>query len=181
MLDIWNLSLEQKGADCNDKEYALDAKQQKSKEAPRSIDGISAIQKTERTKTRSQHSVPSIVNDELVSETDPTSLECLPHDTPDDLKIKDGNFIITKKRIYPMALRWLLAHKKDLKAAGWTSSELYRRTPKWNKGIAWLSTWEKENLVVNINENGIIEFTFTNAVGQLILQTARTEGLINTA
>jgi hypothetical protein len=117
----------------------------------------------------------------LVSETDPTSLECLPHDTPDDLKIKDGNFTITKKRIYPMALRWLQAHKKDLKAVGWTSPELYRRAPKWNKGVAWLCAWEKNNLVVNINKNGIIEFTFTNAAGQLILQTARTEGLMNTA
>ncbi len=39
-----------------------------------------------------------------VSETDPASLECLPHDTPDDLKTKDGNFTITKKKDLPDGL-----------------------------------------------------------------------------
>lgn len=174
MLDIWNLSLEQTGADCNKKKYALDAKQQKNKEARRSKDSIPATQKTERTKTRSQHSVPSLVNDELIAKTDPASLESLPHHTPDDVKIKDGNFTITKKRITPVALQWLRANKKDLKAAGWTSSELYRRAPKWNKGIAWLSTWEKENLVVKVNSNGEIEFSFGRVTGDKpIIQTAR--------
>jgi hypothetical protein len=100
-----------------------------------------------------------------VSETDPPSLEGLPHDTPDDLKIKDGNFTITKKRIHPLALRWLRVHKKDLKAAGWTSCELYRRAPKWNKGIAWLCTWGKENCIVEVNSNGEIEFSFGRATG----------------
>jgi hypothetical protein len=73
-------------------------------------------------------------------------------------------------RISPVALSWLAENRVQLKAAGWTGRELYRRNK--SKGIAWCSLWDQPFLKVFLHDNGVMQFECVIA-GKDIIQTAR--------
>jgi len=69
-----------------------------------------------------------------------------------------------------VALAWLQAYRVELKAAGWTGRELYRRNK--SRGLLWGSIWNRPNLQISITPDGIVEFWFPEQ-GRMIRQTAR--------
>ena len=71
---------------------------------------------------------------------------------------------------HPEALAWLQAHRAELKAAGWTGRELYRRNK--SRGLLWGSIWNRPDLQISVTPGGIIEFWFTEH-DRAIKQTAR--------
>ena len=64
------------------------------------------------------------------------------------------------RRPSPVALAWLLEHREELRQAGWTMPELYRRNK--SKGIIWLSQWSNPNVDVSLMPGGGIVFLFTD-------------------
>ena len=76
----------------------------------------------------------------------------------------------THVNISTVALFWLLSHRQELKDAGWTGRELFRRNK--SKGICWCSLWDEPFLKVYLHDNGVIEFECVIA-GKDIIQTAR--------
>lgn len=77
-----------------------------------------------------------------------------------------------KRRISPVALQWLREHRQELKAAGWTARELYRRNKA--EGICWSGIWDKPLCKAYLLEKGVIEFEFVDG-GREVIQTARPE------
>ncbi|MFH2122522.1 MAG: hypothetical protein ABIJ50_03420 [Pseudomonadota bacterium] len=75
-----------------------------------------------------------------------------------------------KRRISPVALQWLREHRQELKAAGWTAKELYRRNKA--EGICWSGIWDKPFFKAYLLEKGVIEFEFVDG-GRVVIQTAR--------
>ena len=72
--------------------------------------------------------------------------------------------------MHPQAVAWLADHRTALKAAGWTAKELYRRNRV--PGLGWSRLWKKDDLEVVFEPSGRIIFTFSDALGKLIQQTA---------
>jgi hypothetical protein len=96
-------------------------------------------------------------------------------DVPQNQSVKELNCYTPKRRrnmdiISPAAVKWIRENIINLRQCGWTSPELYRRNK--SQGIAWFKLWEKDDLVVKIKKNGNIKFSYSNAVDQLIIQTA---------
>ena len=57
----------------------------------------------------------------------------------------------------PIALEWLLEHRRALLDAGWTLSELFDRR-RYRQGLAFLGLWEEAFSQAYLHENGEIEF-----------------------
>ena len=76
-----------------------------------------------------------------------------------------------KKRPSPVALAWLLEHRQDLDAAGWTREELYTRK-KYKLGLVWLPLWDEAFLLAFLHEDGTIEFE-CSIHGRDFFQTAQ--------
>ncbi len=76
--------------------------------------------------------------------------------------------------ISPVALAWLREHRQQLKAAGWTARELWRRNK--SKGICWCGLWDKPFLKVYLHDDGVIEFECVDG-GRDVSQTARPESM----
>ncbi|MCX5870562.1 MAG: hypothetical protein NTY00_07995 [Deltaproteobacteria bacterium] len=76
----------------------------------------------------------------------------------------------TKQKPSPVALEWLQDHRQQLKAAGWTMAELYRRNS--SPGICWCSLWDKPFFKAYLHDNGVIEMECVIA-GRDVIQTAR--------
>jgi hypothetical protein len=74
------------------------------------------------------------------------------------------------EKMSPRAVAWLTEHRTALKAAGWTGKELYRRNR--SPGLGWSRLWKKEDLKAILEPSGRIIFTFSDALGNLIQQTA---------
>ena len=81
---------------------------------------------------------------------------------------------IRTKRISPVALGWLCGHWPELKDAGWTSPELWRRDK--SRGLAWLLIWDRPGLDISLSNNGGIVFQYINETGGAITQTAFPRG-----
>jgi hypothetical protein len=73
-------------------------------------------------------------------------------------------------RISPIARMWLEKKRSELRAAGWTMAELYRRNR--SRGIAWTDVWDMELLSAIIESDGCISFRFQTPTGHRIKQTA---------
>ncbi len=68
------------------------------------------------------------------------------------------------------ALEWLQKHRAELKVAGWTAPELYRRNRA--TGIAWVEAWNKPAVRVRLTRNGAIEFRWLDLMGKPVFQSA---------
>lgn len=73
-------------------------------------------------------------------------------------------------QISPVALAWLQGHRQQLRAAGWTMADLYRRNK--SRGIAWVGLWDMPGLSVAIESGGAISFNFQDVTGKRLRQTA---------
>ncbi len=74
-----------------------------------------------------------------------------------------------REKISPVALKWLREHHQELKAAGWTMRELYRRNR--SRGLAWARVWDKAGMVATMRE-GVLAIEFQDG-GKVVRQTAR--------
>lgn len=75
------------------------------------------------------------------------------------------------------AREWITARLPELEAAGWTRRELFQagrlRFPHGAWGMAWLSLWTKAGVEVSITHSGGITFSWIEASGRTVTQTAR--------
>lgn len=94
--------------------------------------------------------------------------QCLDGPSHDDRA--EAQHPLNRESISPVALTWLLEHRQQLKTAGWTVAEIYRRNK--SRGIAWCGLWEQPFLKVTLLESGVIEFEAVIS-GKDIVQTAR--------
>lgn len=70
----------------------------------------------------------------------------------------------------PVALSWLHEHRQQLKAAGWTYRELYRRNK--SRGVCWCGLWDKPFFKAYLHDDGVIEMECVIG-GRDCIQTAR--------
>ena len=73
-------------------------------------------------------------------------------------------------KLNPIAVEWLAVHREALRAAGWSTQELYQRH-KFSRSIIFSGIWNKSGLEMTIGKGGKIAFSFVNATGQRIKQT----------
>jgi hypothetical protein len=87
-----------------------------------------------------------------------------------------GNFLPatrgrdTRKRPSLVALEWLRDHRQELRQAGWSARELYRRNK--SQGICWCDLWNKPFFKAYLHDDGVIEMECVIA-GRDVIQTAR--------
>lgn len=98
------------------------------------------------------------------------TLEKIEVDRTDKINPKELQGRKLRPTVSPVALAWLLAHRLELKAAGWTGRELYQRNK--SKSIMWLKIWNRPGLEAKLTGSGIVEFWFSKN-GKLVRQTAR--------
>jgi hypothetical protein len=71
---------------------------------------------------------------------------------------------------FTIAHEWISQHRFELRAAGWTNPEFYRRNK--SRGIAWMKIWGRPGLDVIFGRSGEIVFRFKNTAGKSVQQTA---------
>lgn len=67
---------------------------------------------------------------------------------------------------FQAAWPWLNANLDTLLAVGWTRAELFQRGkyrfPLGRWGIAWLDTWRRDGVLINLGNRGQVIFTYSN-------------------
>ncbi len=122
----------------------------------------------------------------LLTENSGVGCECQPDARPGK-RVKEGGRIatgdgndsndgkipkvLTEKDTNPAnAVDWLQKHRAELKAAGWTAPEMYRRNR--SIGIALVGAWNKNSVRVRLTQKGAIEFRWLDLMGKPVFQTA---------
>jgi len=74
---------------------------------------------------------------------------------------------------------WVFKNKAALLAAGWTRSELFRRSriryPAGNWGLAWLSVWLRPGVQARLVEKGAVKFHFVANDRKITQSTSPTD------
>ncbi len=85
----------------------------------------------------------------------------------------------TMLRAWKTARPWILARLPELEAKGWTRRRLFRagrlRYPHGPWGPAWSRNWLRPGVQIEIEDNGTIRWTWTEATGRITTQAASIE------
>ena len=99
-------------------------------------------------------------------------------------KKRSGQICPTKteaERTFAAGSPWVFKNKAALLAAGWTRSELFRRSriryPAGNWGLAWLSVWLRPGVQARLTKKGAVKFHFV-ANDRKITQSASPTALV---
>lgn len=80
-------------------------------------------------------------------------------------------------RSWKKARPWLLARLPELEKLGWDRSKLFRAGkltfPFGNWGIAWYSIWSRPEILVKLEDDGSIRWSWKELDGKLVSQAAR--------